>query len=52
VKRRRVVAYVHGQGDDAGLVFRFRWVPIGTALRLFGRAHPLLDRLAEPIDDA
>jgi ADP-ribose pyrophosphatase YjhB (NUDIX family) len=43
---------VHGQGDDAGLVFRFRWVPIGSGLHLFGRPHPLLERLAEPIDDA
>jgi 8-oxo-dGTP pyrophosphatase MutT (NUDIX family) len=43
---------VYGQGDDAGLVFRFRWVPIGTELQLFGRAHPLLERLAEPISDA
>jgi 8-oxo-dGTP diphosphatase len=43
------VAY--GQGDDAGLVFRFRWVPIGIELHLFGRPHPFLERLAEPIDE-
>jgi 8-oxo-dGTP pyrophosphatase MutT (NUDIX family) len=43
---------VHGQGDDAGLVFRFRWVPIGTELHLFGRPHPFLERLAEPTEDA
>jgi hypothetical protein len=43
---------VYGQGDDAGLVFRFRWVPIGTELQLFGRPHPLLERLAETISDA
>jgi 8-oxo-dGTP pyrophosphatase MutT (NUDIX family) len=43
---------VYGRGDDAGLVFRFRWVPIGTELQLFRRAHPFLERLAEPVDDA
>lgn len=43
---------VYGQGDDAGLVFRFRWVPIATDLQLFGRPHPFLERLAEPVDDA
>jgi 8-oxo-dGTP pyrophosphatase MutT (NUDIX family) len=43
---------VHGQGDDAGLVFRLRWVPIGTDVQLFGRPHPSLERLAEPIDGA
>jgi 8-oxo-dGTP pyrophosphatase MutT (NUDIX family) len=39
---------VYGDGDDAGLVFRFRWVPITPGLRLFGRPHPFLERLAEP----
>jgi 8-oxo-dGTP diphosphatase len=29
-----------GDGDDAGLVFRFRWVPVEAGLHLFGRAHP------------
>jgi 8-oxo-dGTP diphosphatase len=42
---------VYGHGDDAGLVFRFRWLPIGTELHLFGRPHPLLERLAEPMDE-
>lgn len=42
---------VSGEGDDAGLVFRFRWVPVGAGLHLFGRAYPLLGRLAEPIDE-
>jgi 8-oxo-dGTP pyrophosphatase MutT (NUDIX family) len=42
---------VYGDGDDAGLVFRFRWVPVGATLHLFGRAHPLLGRLAEPINE-
>ncbi len=43
---------VYGEGDDAGLVFRFRWVPIAADLHLFGRPHPLLERLADPIDEA
>jgi 8-oxo-dGTP pyrophosphatase MutT (NUDIX family) len=43
---------VHGGGDDAGLVFRFRWVPIDAELHLFGRPHPLLRSLTEPIHDA
>ena len=43
---------VYGQGDDAGLVFRFRWVPIDTEPQLFGRPHPFLKRLAQPLDDA
>jgi 8-oxo-dGTP diphosphatase len=42
---------VYGDGDDAGLVFRFRWVPVGAGLHLFRRAHPLLGRLDEPIDE-
>lgn len=36
---------VVGQGDDAGLVFHYRWLPIGSNLRLFGRAHPMLAEL-------
>jgi 8-oxo-dGTP pyrophosphatase MutT (NUDIX family) len=43
---------VHGDGDDAGLVFRFRWVPIEATPHLFGRRHPLVERLGEPIDEA
>jgi 8-oxo-dGTP pyrophosphatase MutT (NUDIX family) len=43
---------VYGEGDDAGLVFRFRWVPIDTELQLFARPHPCLERLAERIDGA
>jgi 8-oxo-dGTP pyrophosphatase MutT (NUDIX family) len=43
---------VRGDGDDAGLVFRFRWVPVDAELHLFGRPHPLLRSLAEPIHDA
>jgi 8-oxo-dGTP diphosphatase len=43
---------VHGDGDDAGHVFRFRWEPIGAEPHLFGRPHPLLRTLAEPIDEA
>ena len=43
---------VYGHGDDAGLVFRFRWVPIWTEPQLFGRPHPFLKRLAQPLDDA
>jgi 8-oxo-dGTP diphosphatase len=42
---------VYGHGDDAGLVFRFRWVPIGSELHLFRRPHPLLERLAEPMEE-
>jgi 8-oxo-dGTP pyrophosphatase MutT (NUDIX family) len=26
---------VHGDGDDAGLVFEYRWVPVGPGLRLW-----------------
>jgi 8-oxo-dGTP pyrophosphatase MutT (NUDIX family) len=36
---------VLGAGDDAGLVFRCRFVPIAPELRLFGRPDPLLARL-------
>jgi 8-oxo-dGTP pyrophosphatase MutT (NUDIX family) len=41
---------VYGDGNDAGLVFRFRWVAVEAGLQLFGRPHPSLERLAEPID--
>jgi 8-oxo-dGTP diphosphatase len=37
---------VVGQGDDAGLVFRYRWVPLEPDPHLFGRPHPLLASLA------
>lgn len=40
---------VGGDGDDAGLSFYYRWVPIAPDLHLFGRPHPLLERLAQPI---
>jgi 8-oxo-dGTP pyrophosphatase MutT (NUDIX family) len=36
---------VHGDGDDAGLTFRYRWVPIEPGLELFGRRHPFLSVL-------
>jgi hypothetical protein len=38
-----------GDGDDAGLVFRYRWEPIRPDLRLFNRRDPVLDRLAQPL---
>jgi 8-oxo-dGTP pyrophosphatase MutT (NUDIX family) len=37
---------VVGQGDDAGLVFRYRWVPLEPDPHLFGRPHPWLTSLA------
>lgn len=37
---------VLGDGDDAGLSFHYRWVSITPELRLFGRPHPQLGRLA------
>jgi 8-oxo-dGTP diphosphatase len=37
---------VVGDGDDAGLTFRFRWLPITSSLRLFEREHPRLIELA------
>jgi 8-oxo-dGTP diphosphatase len=43
---------VSGDGDDAGLTFRYRWVPITPDLHLFERPHPLLSTLAEPIQEA
>lgn len=36
---------VHGDGDDAGLTFRYRWVRIADDPELFGRRHPFLRRL-------
>jgi hypothetical protein len=63
VRRRRVVAYVTrdrdgrrellvGDGDDAGLTFRYRWLPITPGLRLFDRAHPRLAELAKTAGEA
>jgi 8-oxo-dGTP pyrophosphatase MutT (NUDIX family) len=37
---------VHGNGDDAGLVFLYGWEPVGPALVLWGRGDPLLEQLA------
>ena len=37
---------VVGRGDDAGLVFRYRWVPLEADPHLFGRRHPRLRELA------
>jgi 8-oxo-dGTP diphosphatase len=37
---------VVGQGDDAGLVFRYLWVPLEPDPHLFGRPHPSLRELA------
>jgi 8-oxo-dGTP diphosphatase len=37
---------VLGQGDDSGLTFHYRWLPIARDLQLFGRPHPLLATLA------
>jgi 8-oxo-dGTP pyrophosphatase MutT (NUDIX family) len=42
---------VFGAGDDAGLVFRYRWVPVQPDPHLFERPHPLLARLAEPMEE-
>jgi 8-oxo-dGTP diphosphatase len=36
---------VLGDGDDAGLVFRYRWEPIRDDLLLWGKKDPLLDLL-------
>ena len=36
---------VHGDGDDAGLVFRFRWERVRSDLMLFNRTDPLLEEL-------
>jgi 8-oxo-dGTP pyrophosphatase MutT (NUDIX family) len=37
---------VRGTGDDAGLAFRHRWVPLEPDPRLFDRPHPRLRELA------
>jgi 8-oxo-dGTP pyrophosphatase MutT (NUDIX family) len=37
---------VVGQGDDAGLAFHYRWVPLEPDPRLFDRPHPRLRELA------
>jgi 8-oxo-dGTP diphosphatase len=37
---------VRGTGDDAGLAFRYRWVPLEPDPRLFDRSHPRLRELA------
>jgi 8-oxo-dGTP pyrophosphatase MutT (NUDIX family) len=42
---------VLGQGDDAGLAFHFRWLPISADLHLFGRPHPVVADLAKPIEE-
>jgi 8-oxo-dGTP pyrophosphatase MutT (NUDIX family) len=36
---------VHGEGDDAGLVFRYRWEPVRRDLLLFNRIDPVLEKL-------
>lgn len=36
---------VHGDGDDAGLVFRYRWEPLRSDLTLFNRTDPILEEL-------
>ena len=36
---------VHGKGDDAGLVFLYRWEPVRPELMLFNRPDPILERL-------
>jgi hypothetical protein len=36
---------VHGKGDDAGLVFLYRWVPVTTDLELFNRLDPMPELL-------
>jgi 8-oxo-dGTP diphosphatase len=41
---------VTGEGDDVGLVFRYRWVPFEPDPHLFERPHPLLKTLEAPID--
>lgn len=37
---------VHGAGEDAGLVFVCRWVPLAPDLILWGKPDPLLSALA------
>jgi 8-oxo-dGTP pyrophosphatase MutT (NUDIX family) len=36
---------VHGKGDDAGLVFVYRWEPVRPDLILFNRRDPMLELL-------
>ncbi len=36
---------VLGDGNDAGLVFRYRWEPVRPGLRLFNRRDPVLEQL-------
>ena len=36
---------VQGDGDDAGLVFLFRWEPCAQRPELFNRTDPLLEKL-------
>jgi 8-oxo-dGTP diphosphatase len=36
---------VQGDGDDAGLVFRYRWEPVRPDLLLFNRIDPALESL-------
>jgi 8-oxo-dGTP diphosphatase len=36
---------VKGDGDDAGLVFRYRWEPVRPDLLLFNRIDPALESL-------
>ncbi len=36
---------VHGKGDDAGLVFLYRWEPVRPDLMLFNRLDPILEQL-------
>jgi 8-oxo-dGTP pyrophosphatase MutT (NUDIX family) len=43
---------VFGAGDDAGLVFRYRWIPLEPDPHLFERPHPLLSSLAAPMEEA
>jgi 8-oxo-dGTP pyrophosphatase MutT (NUDIX family) len=43
---------VTGDGDDVGLVFQYRWVPLEQDPHLFERPHPSLHRLLEPIEQA
>jgi ADP-ribose pyrophosphatase YjhB (NUDIX family) len=43
---------VAGSGADAGFTYVCRWVPLEADLLLWGRRDPLLQRLAEPIEEA
>lgn len=36
---------VAGDGDDAGLVFLYRWVPLGPPPELWGGSDPVLKKL-------